>query len=113
MIIEDKSNEQNVTVSIELLLLLDQDTFEKVYVNRKAHYELSLYRAKEVIAQIFEFIKEIGDAFPEIKFDALRCCFYNESEELAQWSAAKGKRNGKAGEDKGSFRSRCDCCVVL
>ena len=110
--IEDPNTKQNVEVTVELQLNLDSEMFEKLYAHSKAHLELELLRKKEPMAQTSEFIKEICDTFPDIKFDSMKSCFYNESEEIALWSA-HGKRNDEIKEYSSfSKRTGCDCCTI-
>jgi len=90
---------------------LSKELYDKLYEDAKSKYELELLRKKEPMAQTCDFVKEICDAFPEIKFDGLRMCFYNESEEIAKWSIRRDevKVENKLLEK----RDGCDCCVVF
>ena len=102
---------QSFEIVIELQLHLNPETFEKVYIHNKAKYELSLMKKKEKIAVLFDYIKEICDAFPEIKFDAHKMCFYNESEEIQYWNADSKLYNEHQGKD--FRREKSDCCSII
>eukprot|EP01022_Parablepharisma_sp_SALTPOND_P008346 TRINITY_DN135718_c1_g1_i1.p6 TRINITY_DN135718_c1_g1~~TRINITY_DN135718_c1_g1_i1.p6 ORF type:complete len:105 (-),score=10.09 TRINITY_DN135718_c1_g1_i1:1089-1403(-) len=100
-------------VTVELQLHLDPDMFERLYAHSKANYELELLSKKTPMAETHELTKEICDAFPEIKFDGLRACFYNEAEEIAMWNL-RGKDKGEISECSASTRRMgCGCCTIL
>jgi len=85
--------------------------YEKLYAHFKAQFELDLMRKKKPMGDTFELIKEFCDAFPEIKFDQLKMCFYNEPEEIALW-AAKGHAIEGDGHASTKPPGR-DCCTIL
>lgn len=105
------NTKQNVEIIVEVAMNLSKELYGKLYEDSKSKYELELLRKKEPMAQTYDFVKEICDAFPEIKFDGLRMCFYNESEEIVRWSMRKDEaKNENAGKEK---RDGCDCCIIL
>ncbi len=116
VIIDDKEGKQSVTFNVELQLTLDQKMFERVHVHTKAHYELELQKTKRAMAPFQDFVLEITSAFPEIKFDATKCCFYNEAEEIVMWGAAKGRSDKELPVGKSKTpgdRNSCGCCCIF
>ena len=93
---------------MELKVKFSKEIFEKVFVHHKAKYEIELKKTRKPIIKTKKFIDEICNAFPEIKFDMTRCCFYNENEEIELWN----KREG--GEERAAMKPNgCDCCNIV
>ena len=105
--IENVDIKQNIEVTIKLSMNLSKETFNKLYEITKEKYEAELLTKKNLISQIFSSIKEICDAFSDIKFDISTGCFYNEVDEINKWGIPQGKNEST---DK---RGGCDCCNII
>lgn len=112
VLIEDTNTSQNVNITFELSLKLSNDMFESLYAHAKNKCEVELMKKKEPMAQTYEFVKEICDAFAEIRFDGVKMCFYNENEEIAKWNLQEDAEGTGEGGKKPK-RDGCDCCVTL
>lgn len=110
--VEDANTKQNLEITVRLHLKLTMDMFEKVYAHTKARYELDLMKKKEPMVRTFEFIKQICDAFPEVKFDGSKMCFFDESEEMAKWNLQDDFDEGSE-KDNHSRRGGCECCILF
>jgi len=111
-LVEGANMKQNLEITIRLQLKLILDMFEKVYTHTKARYELELMKKKEPMARTYEFIKQICDAFPEIKFDGGKMCFFDESQEIARWNL-QDDFDETSEREKNSRRGGCECCILI
>lgn len=112
MLVEDANTKQNLEITVRLQLRLSAEMFERVYTHTKARYELELMKRKEPMARTFEFIKQICDAFPEVKFDGTKMCFFDESEEIARWNL-QDDFGDITEKEKNLKRGSCECCIIV
>jgi len=86
--------------------------FENLFKHVKNKYDMELMKKKEPMAQTYEFVKEICDAFTDLRFDGVKMCFYSESEEIAKWNL-QDDPEGISESAKNPKRDGCDCCIML
>lgn len=114
MAVEDKRL-GNLEMVIELKMSFDLKMFEKLYYHHKAKFELETRTKKKQIARVYQFIKQISNAFTNIKFDMLRSFFYNEIESERSWSMRKSRfeEGPEELEAKNRRKEHHDCCYLI
>ncbi len=93
------------------MLILDPDMFASVITQQKTDCTLELRKAEDPLQQYQNYIKQLADAFPTIKFDPIACCFYNEVEDMLMAEQAKPKRGAhhpSKGASKGQTNEKDD-----
>jgi len=111
-LIEDANIKLDASITFELILQLNNDMFNNLFSHSKNKCEMELLKKKEPMVQTYEFVKEICDTFTEIRFDDVKKCFYNESEEIAKWDL-KEEKEETTEYTKKPKREGCDCCMII
>jgi len=110
-LIEDANIAQDVSITFELILQLNNDMFNNLFSHSKDKCEMELLKKKESMVQTYEFVKKICDTFTEIGFDNVKMCFYNESEEIDKWELKE--EEGITEYTNKPKRGGCDCCMII